>query len=437
MILKNSNLLLLAFASVFLSRTIHALGFPALIDFFHLAFVPFASVFTLLTNRTSKHCYSLIISPSLFSLYLLLVVMVASALINEAGIVNIVFEFVLFAEPVLLMLAIISLPRIANNIEKFRAWIFRFALADIVFSHIQRFVFRFDLHNTDINDPYDDIKGIFIGQGAGHYVGAAVSLTFGFYYFVTTVGTRPRWARIAILLAAISRVIISGRRQTFFAFVFALVILTLINTKNFKRMLIYLSAIALAIALLIVAAFTVLKSLQLGNFIRPDVVAGVIDLKTCPFRIVVAHYESPLNILFGVGPGHSVDRLGGWMLQPWGYWNMLHPLGATRSVISDEVWGEVGSNWVGPLSTFFSPFFGWAAIWGDLGFLGLGVYFYLSFLLWRYVCLDQISKFFLLTIFVFGLIFTWLEEPAYMVFLAVLLGLHWHDVMEEKEARKA
>jgi hypothetical protein len=78
--IKSSDLLLLAFATAFLSQVFHALGIPAVINFLHLAVVPFACMVALFTNRT-KNRHQVSISYSiLFGLGSLLAVMLASAL---------------------------------------------------------------------------------------------------------------------------------------------------------------------------------------------------------------------------------------------------------------------------------------------------------------------------------------------------------------------
>lgn len=426
MIIKNNNLLLVAFASVFFSRVIHALGFPAIINFVHLILVPVTCWQVLSTNQPKKYVYSSTMIPILIGLYFFLLMMTISALINQVGFINIILEFILLAEPFMFILAIVSFPIASESIKNYRTWTYRFGIAMIIFAYMQRFIF----HLEKIGNEYDNIKGVFIAEGAGHYVGAAVSLTFGIYYFTSIAGDRSKWARITMLILAVGEVIIAGRRQTFLAFIIALIILAIFDKKNIKKLLVYFSIIIGACILLFVAAFTVFPSLR--TWFRSDIIQPFIDLKFSPFQVVPTHYKSYLNILFGVGPGHSVDRLGGWMLRDDGYWDLLSPLGATRSTISNEVWDITSHNWLGDASTFFSPFFSWAGIWGDLGFVGLGVYIFLGFLVWKLVCLDRVAKFFLLTVFVFGWIFTWLEEPAYMNLMGILLGLRWHEIEEKK-----
>ena len=75
----------------------------------------------------------------------------------------------------------------------------------------------------------------------------------------------------------------------------------------------------------------------------------------------------------------------------------------------------------------FSPFFGWAGLWGDLGMLGLGTYLYLGWVVWHYLCPDDLSKFLLLSVAGFGLVFTQMEEPGFMLYSAFLIGIRWHE----------
>ena len=66
----------------------------------------------------------------------------------------------------------------------------------------------------------------------------------------------------------------------------------------------------------------------------------------------------------------------------------------------------------------FSPLFGWAGIWGDLGWFGLGTYLYLGFIVWRNLCLDDFSRFLVLTVVVYGFFLTQMEEPGFMLTIA-------------------
>jgi hypothetical protein len=115
------------------------------------------------------------------------------------------------------------------------------------------------------------------------------------------------------------------------------------------------------------------------------------------------------------------------------YSTLLTPLGATRTTVGDETWTVVFSGWAD--SSFFSPFWGWAAIWCDLGFVGLGAYLYLCSIVWRRICVGDVPKFLMLTVAVHGFIFTQMEEPGYVLFIATLIGLIWHQQLQERREK--
>jgi hypothetical protein len=84
-------------------------------------------------------------------------------------------------------------------------------------------------------------------------------------------------------------------------------------------------------------------------------------------------------------------------------------------------------SWLALESTMFCPLFFWAGIWGDLGFAGLGAYLLLGFIIWQYICVDNFSRFLLLSVAGFGFIFTQMEEPGYMFYTAAIIGMRWHE----------
>jgi hypothetical protein len=118
------------------------------------------------------------------------------------------------------------------------------------------------------------------------------------------------------------------------------------------------------------------------------------------------------------------------------YKDLLSPLGATVHPASAAIWKAVGASWLGDQSSMFSPLFGWAGIWGDLGFLGLGSFIYIWFVVWRRLCFDDISRFFVLTVFVFGLVFSQMEEPGYMLYVTLIIGLRWHEYRVQKQTAR-
>ena len=424
--IQNSTLILLAFATAFFPRVIESAGAPAIINFLHFVTIPFTCGSALLKSRTKNRKQIAIVWSIISGLFLLLTVMFASALLNNAGVINVILDFLLLGEPVILLLATIVIPMMPKNLEKFRTWLIRCGFINLFLAFGQYILFVILRRHPKPGNP-DYIQGVFYHSGAGHVVSASVSLTFSLYY-LASAKTVPLWVRLAVAFAAFVHMLISDAKQVIAVFLVAGMLLLLTKLKDVGEAIKYLSG-AIALAFIFIWCTQNIPALDgFNTWARPEIYGSEGEatlLKTASLRIIPSYFESPLNWLLGLGPGHTVGRLGGWMLDI--YWNLLEPLGATQHPASSAVWAAVGASWLGDQSSMFSPLFGWAGIWGDLGFLGLGAYLFLAWLVWRYLCLDDLSRFLLLTIFVFGLIFSQMEEPGYMLFMATILALRWHE----------
>ncbi|WP_309733435.1 hypothetical protein [Chamaesiphon sp. OTE_75_metabat_556] len=419
----NLKLMLFGFGTAIFPRVIAALKIPSVINFLHFFAIPFACASVLINSR-SKNRKQLALSKSLLvSLFLLLIVVFASALINQAGIINIVLDYLLLTEPFILILTIVSIPMTADSYQYFRDWILRAALSNTLFAYVQKYIF----HMENLYGQEDNIKGIYIGQGAGHVISGSVAMTFAIYYFVNAKN-KPLWFRIAILLVCLNQIIISDTKQVLVSFIVGYVMLYFLTFKNLTKAVLYLFAGLLVLGVFYWAIYNFEFLSAYKTWIRPELYGpdGEANrLKLATFRIVPQYFHSPLNWWLGLGPGHTIGRLGGWMLTT--YWDLFAPLGATVHPASKEIWMAVANSWLGDQSSMFSPLFGWAGIWGDLGLLGLGSYFYIAVLVWRKVCLTDTAKYLMLTVFVFGTIFSQLEEPGYTLIVASLIGLDWQS----------
>lgn len=419
----NSNLVLFGIATALFSRVLMPLKIPSPINFLHFVAVPFACGSVLLRSR-SRDLKQIAISKQLIvGIFLLLVVTISSALVNDAGVINAVLDFLLLAEPFILILTIVCMPMSQEGFQRFRSWILRFAMINLLFAYVQKYVFRMD----KLIGLEDNVKGIFIGQGAGHVIGGSVALTFAVYYFVTAKA-KPLWFRLVIVLACFNHIIISDTKQVLLSFIAGYVLLYLVNIKDIGKTLMYLTIGAVFLGAFYWAIYNIEALQPFSVWIRPEIYGPdgeATQLKMATFRIVPTYFESSIGWWLGLGPGHTVGRLGGWMLES--YWSLLQPLGATMHPASKAIWQAVADSWLGDQSSLFSPLFGWAGIWGDLGLLGLAAYFYLAFLVWWHVCVVDLSKYLMLTVLVFGLIFSQLEEPGYTLFVASMIGLGWHE----------
>jgi hypothetical protein len=314
-----------------------------------------------------------------------------------------------------------SLPISLGNFRIQQKWLVIAGIINCSLALIQRYILQFQLREGQ----GDNIQGAFYDSGGGHVESALVSMTFGLYYFFSM--TRANiWLRGAVLSAMCLQCIVADAKQVILILLVAAGIEFFLLVKNPINALKY-AALFIAICSIFIWAIYNIEALDaFTTWARPDIYGPQGEatlLKTASFRIISSYHTSPVNQLLGLGPGHTVGRLGGWMINK--YWYILGPLGATFHPASGDVWSAVAESWLGDQSSLFSPLFSWAGIWGDLGWLGIGSYLYLWFVVWRYFCSDNLSKFFVLAVLISGTIFTQLEAPGYTLFIMYVIYLRW------------
>ena len=407
--IKISNLTIIFIAVVFFPRILTAMGAPPLINFLHFPFALFlaGSIIPKIRTSTSKQFF--------VGLFILFTTITASAAVNNAGFLNIILSFLLLAEPFLLIMLMTSNPILDESIEQVKSWLMIFSFVHIAIIYYQFFIVRSP-------DP-DDVQGVFIGQGAGHHVGGAIALATAIYFFIT-YPKLSLWIRTLVAIIFAADISFSDSKQVLVVFVLSFVIIVITKLKNLGEILKYL-AITIVIICLTYWFAQIAFSSSLSFWGKDDRIIRGLGVKFSVFSIINSYYSSPLNWLFGVGPGHSIGRLA-WLIPD--YQQYLQPLGITSySAVTETIFSVNNTN---PLtnkftgSSMFSLTFSWAGVWGDLGIVGLGVYLYLWLLVWK-TCPDTLSQLFLITILVHGAIFSWMEEPGYMLFMISLIGIQW------------
>jgi hypothetical protein len=429
--LNNPTLIIVAFCVVFYARIIATTVHFSLLNLLHFAVVPAVCIIALFTTRT-KDRQQISISLSLLAgLFIFFSVTIASALFNHAGLINAIVSFMMLGEPFIFLLAIGCIPMSVKSFVKVRTCLYWSVGINFLLAAIQKplldsgRIFAGGLNGTD------GCGGVFFVSGAGNYVSATVSIIFTIYFFTGKNGNA--WVKIAIAMATVWHVLFSDSKQIILAYGVAWMLLILISIKDIAK------TIKLAIVFLLVGFIGIwciqnVEALSAYNsWARPELYGSnglAWYAKFYSIRSILAHYQSPLNWLVGLGPGHTVSRLGAWFLRDFAA--ILDPLGSTKTSIGADAMDFVGNFWLTSGSSLFSPIFGWAGIWGDLGLLGLGSYLYLGYLVWKHFGLNNPVKVTLLSVFVMGLIFTQMEEPGYMLSISYLLGLSWQEQRLER-----
>ncbi len=424
--LSNSILIIFAFCIVFYSRFIATVTHLSLINLLHFIIVPAVCIIALVTTRSRDPqqislCFSL-----LSGLAILFGVTVTSALLNHAGLINAIVSFMMLGEPFIFLLAIGCIPFSIKSFTKVRNSLYWAAGINFVLAAIQKPLIDSGRLFAGGFNGTDGCGGVFFLSGAGNYVSATISVIFALYLFTNPKGNLS--IKLAVAIAALWHILFSDSKQLILAYGVAWMLLVLISIKNIIKTL------KLLIALISVGFISIwcVQNVEAFNayaaWARPELY-GANGLawyaKFYSINSIVSHYQSPLNWLLGLGPGHTVSRLGAWFLRDFA--SILGPLGSTRTSIGSDAMDFVTNFWLTSGSSLFSPVFGWAGIWGDLGLLGLGAYLYLGYLVWKHFGLDNILKVTLLSVFITGLIFTQMEEPGYMLSIAYILGLSWQE----------
>lgn len=141
-IISSSVLVLLAFSSAFFPRLVESAGAPAPINFLHFLVVPFVFYTVLIKSRSKDRHQVHLTQQLLFALLIFLVVILTSAIVNDAGAINAFLSFMLLSEPFIMIIAIISIPMASDSFERFRKFIIGCCLFHIGFALAQRYVDR-------------------------------------------------------------------------------------------------------------------------------------------------------------------------------------------------------------------------------------------------------------------------------------------------------
>lgn len=405
-------LLVLTYASVFFSRLVVAMGIPPIVNFLHFLTVAGLFGLTLFIKRSKAQ---LRLSLQMIAgLLLLLAAMIVSAMLNRAGLINVTLNFLLLGEPFILLIAILAVRMSERGIQRVQWWLFGFVCINVLFSYFQAYIQRLPIR--------DMVKGVFLNQGAGHHVSGAICLVMAIY-FVSAFKGIPLWLRLGVWAIFANVLVLNDAKQVFIEFIAAFVVLVITKFKNIVQAIQYAIFSILAIVIAYWAAQILYA--EAFSYWTPDRMIDGFGVKFSVFSILREKFYTPLNWLVGLGPGHTIGRLG-WLIPE--YKPLLEPLGVTISPITEIIFN---ANDADPLanaktgSSMFSLTFSWAGVWGDLGFLGLASYVYLWVLTWRKVCCDDMSRLFILGALIAGLIFAWMEEPAFMLFVICLVGLQW------------
>jgi hypothetical protein len=420
--IRASTLLLITFTTVFFPRLLDILGAPEIVNFAHFVIVPLVCLWVLAKSQTTDRTQIRVTWALIFSLLTFLTAIITSALINQAGVINVILEFILLAESFVLLVAVTSLTISIDRIKLLQSWMGIFALVNFLFVCFQYFILR-------ESNP-DKLFGIFFSV-AGATVSSLVSITFALYY-LTCKQDIALWIRALVMLTAIGQLLISDTKLVLGSFILGFLLLSF--TKLNRRTLIYMIFGFLIVWGFSWAMYNVPYFTNYSYWIKPEYFSSDNEFtraKGMAIGIIPSLYRNSLDWLFGLGPGHGISRLGGWMMDK--YWYLLQPLGGTHpypTLVKDITAAAFHESRGVAGTAMFAPLFAWAGIWSDLGLLGLAAYLSIWGVIWQKICLDDFSRLLVLSQVGIGFFPGYLEEPGSMLFITFILGLRWLELRQ-------
>jgi len=405
------DLVCCALILVMFSRVLSALGLPKAIDFAHFGILVLAlfSVGLHFKRITTIAC----------PIIGLLLVFILSGIWNEAGVVNVVLGFLLLAEPFLLVLAFSMCIWTKENILSMQVLIGVFVCTHISFSYFQFFA---------LGLIHDDVKGIFIGMNNGHHVGGALSMV-AIVYYASAPWIRSNFIKLLISISLMIQIVMSDAKQVVLVFLIA----GFLYLVLFSKLMSVLHKVGI---ILLGVFFTLLLVLYVPGFsawMDIDVIIEGATQKISVISIAISYFDSSVGWLLGVGPGHSISRLG-WLIPE--YYHVLEPIGVTYHDASEAIIFANQNHWMSNSitgSSLFSLFFSFAGVWGDLG--GGGLTFYLASwgYVWKYYAGEGLGRLLLIAIFIFGWVFAYLEEPGFTMFICTVIILMFQEELLAKK----
>ena len=417
--IQSYHVVIIIMVILMFSRTLTVMGFTSLLNFLHFPLVLFGFLITMMSTAI---CYKKLNRFVLIVGWLLLVI-TFSALVNEAGLLNVILDFILLAEPFLFLILITSSPWSKAGIKALRK-----SLLIIVGIHIAMSYFQFLI----LGARADYVQGLFLNMIAGCHVSGAIALTMISYLVIKRMST-SRIVLIPSIALLGGLIIVTDSKQVIVSSLIALGTMLLLKVRHTRKFLQYFLLCSISAMLVFLIASSALPALKIWS--KSGLIWPGLQQKISVFPLIQGYYTSWLHWLIGLGPGHTIGRLG-WLIPK--YSQYLTPLGITTSPISEAVLSANRSHWLSnPItgSSVFALSFSWAGIWGDLGLIGLGFYGYFWYDIWKRRCVDDMTKFLILTTLFFGVIFAWLEEPNYMLFVMSIIGLRWQEQQQQKHQK--
>jgi hypothetical protein len=397
------------------SRMLVAVGnFPELLNFFHFPLVLLAA----LVAATEGAPLSSSRQALGYGLIALLATCLLSWIINGGQPIRPLLDWLVFAEPFLLIYALAAMPPDPRKMKALWGLALALPFAQLPLAGYQAL-------SQGISDP---VQGLFLGMGAGAHVAGGLTLVGSLICLAKAAASAklkagPFWLLGGIFLFLVA--VLADAKQVIIAFFPALVLMLLgLVRLRWNRAIVALPVLAG----IILGAFSYYRPLQI--VLDWTLISRGVLGKVQAFAVVASRFSSsPGAWIFGLGPGNTVSRVALMSLE-----RFVKPgspvqlLGLNPALTTLELWNLTTSNWLFSASSVWSSVSSWLGLLGDLGLVGFGIYIWMCLSIWRglnskAVWQTRIARAVLLMCGLLGFMFSWLEEPGFTIPASLVVGL--------------
>jgi hypothetical protein len=347
----------------------------------------------------------------------LLLVSLASWLVNGGEVIRPFLDWLVFAEPLLVVYAVVTMRPGRARTALLWGMAVGIPLTQLPLAVYQALALGFS----------DPVQGFFIGMGSGAHVAGAVSLVGSLVCVARglapeKVRSAVAWMATGILLFFVA--IIADAKQVVIAFLPALLILV-VGSMRLRASWLLIALPVLVGLWLLLSTFPPLQKL----FDWPLISRGALG-KLDAFSLIVSRLSSGwVRWLVGLGPGNSVSRVAMMGLDAFvKHDSPVFLLGLGPAATTIELWNLTASNRLFASSSVWSFVSSWLGLLGDLGLAGFAMFVWMLAVVWAglrrrpgWEASAARAVFVMMVLLAF--LYSWLEEPGFTMTAALVIGL--------------
>jgi hypothetical protein len=426
-----NNLLVLAILSLYLGYVGRVLLGSAILPFVHYLFAILAGLIALRAiwgHNEFSFSSRLVLYGKLRTIALLIVclllVLLLSGIFHPQSLPFAPVYFLVIAEPWILFMAAMVVVGRSNDARSERKepafigylWVLIGVSALVAIG--QHFLLGY---------RHDDVRGLFIGTGAGSHILGGVMAALPLYsiplLLKRRVSSRRKLAFFAMAIMGVLVAILSDTKQLLFIMLVVLALYGLWIAIKSSIGTPFKIAVLLAGFIVMTTAWS-----YLGGQINMDTISLGIEWKFSVVSTIERLTDYDLaNLFLGFGAGQTVSKVAMMIAD---YQPLFYQLGLTvaPSDLSATMWQMNQNYWVSNSvtgSSLYSQFFSWGGVFGDLGLFGLLAL--VGILLVVFSIPSVSARLLLIYYFLAGFLFIWLEEPAFTSTISLLIALSIYE----------